>query len=91
MYYDTNNNTIKKVLDNVLNLLHMNLFYLPITFNNPIKAVFYTEYPVTFEKRTTLIVNSLFLIKKNGGLKIIGVQNYLKLFKIWNSPKDIHL
>ena len=40
MYYDTNNNTIEKVLDNVLNLLNLNMFCLPIAFNNPIKAGF---------------------------------------------------
>ena len=43
MYYDTNNNRIRKVLDNVLKLLNLYVFCLPVAFNNPIIAGFLYE------------------------------------------------
>ena len=53
-------------------------FYIPITFNNPIKASFSNKkYPKKYPNTPDTNCKSMFLIEKpvfNGILKIIGAQ-----------------
>ena len=46
----------------ILLCLLLNLFFIPISFNNVIKALSYKKYPVTIQTRPTQIVNTIILI-----------------------------
>ena len=68
----------------------INLFCIPITFNNPIKAgISNKNYLITIQTRTTEIVISIFLIVNPvfyRFLKIIGVKNQLLFVQISSTP-----
>ena len=67
------------VITAALIALAIKTIYIPITFNNPLKASFF--YPFTIQTQPTQIVKVYFLLKNrfNRFLKIIDAQNQLSI------------